>query len=539
MSFAKDLKYFTNVLQLGFKTRPSARSAAAQMRRFGNDKFNHGVGVGMRRAHMYLPGADAGVLRGDWTKTVRSATTVIRQDFTALCARAELAYRSDPLARRAVNIIAAYLVGQGNKPHPAVKLANGDPVEGINGQLSADWERFNDQGIRTGNTRMTVYQAQLLSLITMIVYGSTLKTVVKSKPGSLLPFAFQILKPTRLDFSKDSYIKRAGDTVANNTIHGMQLDNYGEATAFHFLEEEKARSASNVLLSYYPIEAEQYLGISWLAPVLPVMFDRQQLIGDKLTTSRIGAKLGIKFPKEMQEGVEKLLSDGGSGSDGSNYDYLDLDYQGGVFSDKDIKPISITDPISDTFAELLRMIMLEIGVGLGFSYQMLTSDLKDANFTSGRMNHIVDTKMFKMLYKSITKIDHQPMWDKFVEWEVISGRLSRYGVGPSQYYADPAYYNECYWLPKDGNEWLEPLKEAQSAILERKAGTTSMESDLASRGIGLKAHLRQLKKERDLIKEYDLECFLPENISATAKVTDTSDALEEPTNASAKNDQSV
>ncbi len=66
-----------------------------------------------------------------------------------------------------------------------------------------------------------------------------------------------------------------------------------------------------------------------------------------------------------------------------------------------------------------------------------------------------------------------------------------------------------------------------------------MESDLAAKGIGLEAHLKQLSKERNLLKEYDLECFLPENISATAKVTDTSDALQEPDNADKKADKSV
>lgn len=518
----RNLAFMSRGIDLLAKNLPSLRDSRAATREFGNRQFHRGLAAG-RQQMAYYPGADSGVLRGDWTRSTKSATSIIRDDFKTLCARSELAYRTDAIARRAVNIIASYLVGQGNKPHPAVKMRNGELLDGVNGQLADDWERFNDEGIRTGNTKMTIYQAQLMSVITMIVYGSCLKNRVRSRSGSLLPFAYQLLKPTRLDFSRDTWVYYENAPVKETIIHGIKLNEYGESLGYFFENESAMRDAENVMLSFYPIECEQYLGLPWLTPVLPPIFDRQQLIYDKLKQSRIGARLGYKAPATMQEGIEGLME-----TDSSGNEYFDLDFQGFVYSsDGDIKPVAITDPISDTFEPLIKMVVQEIALGLGFSYQMLSSDLKDANFTSGRMNKLVDSKFFRTIYKHLVKIDHQPVWDRFVEWEALSGRLLRYGVSYDQYVADPSYYNVCYWLPKDGDEWLEPLKEAQAEILDMKSGKTTFEEMCAGKGVNYRDVIRKHKQIRRELKDAGLECFLPENISSSAKLASTAQKEQE------------
>lgn len=513
----RDLSFMKRLVSFGVHNLPSLRDKRKILQQFGQAKFSHGVDIGMRRAMNYHPGSDNGVLRNDWSTTVKSATSIIREDFTTICARAELAYRTDAIARRAVNILGHFIVGQGNQPYPSVQMSNGEPVEGVNGQLAADWERFNDEGVRNGTMHLTMYQAQLLKFITMVVYGSVLQNRIRSKTGSLLPYAFQILKPTRLDFMKDTYIYSTYDEVSNQVIHGMKLNGYGEPLAYYFQGENTARSASNIDLTFYPIETEQYLGISWLTPVLPAIYDRQQLIYDKLKQSRIGAKLGMQMPKEMKEGVDGLTET----DDGTGETFFDLEFQGFVFSDKDIKPVSITDPIEKTFERLIKMAMQEIALGMGFSNQKLTSDLENTNFTSGRINTIDDNKFFRVLFKHFVKGSCQLDWNRFVEWEALTGRLQRYGVGYAQYLNEPWRYSQCYWLPKDGEDWVDPLKDAMAMVLLYKTGQMTYQEICSRAGKNYKAVMKQLKREREEMKEGGLEYMLPERISATAKVTDT------------------
>jgi capsid protein len=230
--------------------------------------------------------------------------------------------------------------------------------------------------------------------------------------------------------------------------------------------------------------------------------------------SRIGARLGMQLPKDMQEGVQSLETNDSSGNS-----FMDLDFQGFVFSDKDIKPVQITDPISDTFEPLIRMMLSEIAIGAGFSYQRLSSDLKDANFTSGRINTIADIKYFNILFKHFVKSSNQLDWNRFVEWEVFNGRLLKYGVGYSQYLSDPWYYSQCYWLPKDGEDWVEPLKDAQALILLYKTGQVTYQEICSKAGKNYKSVIKQLTKEREELIAAGLESMLPENISTSPKAT--------------------
>lgn len=522
MAIVKNLKrnisYLSKVARFASKNLPTRRERRVAAARTGAVEFNRGLEIGARRAHnSYHPGASKGVLSGDQALDVKSATTVIREDFETICARAEMAYRTDSVTRKCVNTIQNYVVGQGNQPYPCVKNKSGEADEAVNDRLSEDWERFNDQCIRTGNTNITGYQAQALKCTTMATYGSVIQNVVRSKPGSLLPWAFQLLKPTRLDFSKDTFNYSDDDAIKRSTIvHGMELNRYGEVTGYHFNGEDTMRSASKIDLMFHQIEAEQYLGISWLTPSLPAIFDRQQLIFDKLKQSKIGAKLGMRLPREMQEGIESLNSTTSEGDE-----FFDLDFQGFVFADKDIKPVTITDPISNSFEALIRMIMQEIAMGFGFSYQRATSDLKDANFTSGRINTIADIKFFNILFKMFTKTGCQPDYNRFIEWEAYTGRLLDVGVGYSDYLSDPWRFNQCYWLPKDSEDWVDPLKDAEALLLLYKAGIVSFGEMCTMKGKSAKSMIAKLSKERKDIIAAGLESILPENVSATSKISAT------------------
>jgi len=520
---ARDFKHLSKAVRFGFKTLPTVRDKREIIQRSCQHGYEHGYDLGLRKARMYHPGADTGVLHNDWLTQNKTAISVIRDDFKTLCARSELAYRTDPAARRAVGILSHYMVGQGNQPYPAVKLENGDMVEGINGQLARDWERFNDQGVRNGNQQLTIYQFQLLKCITEIVYGSVLQNTIKSRDGSLLPYSFQALKPTRLDFSKDTYWEETyKQTLENPIIHGIQLNKYGEATSYYFENESGARSAKDIDLTFYPIETEQYLGLPWLTPVLPAIWDRQQLVADKLSQSRIGARLGMHMPKADQEGVQNLIS-----TDSNGTEYFNFDFQGLYFSDKKPTPIAMTDPISTTFQPLMEMIFLEIALGLGFSGQKLTSIVNSSNFSSPRINVIDDNKFFRILWRHFINNSCRCDWNRFVDMEVMTGRLMKYGIGYQQYLSDPWYYNQCYWLPRDGEDWIDPLKDAQALILLYKSGQITYQELCTRQGKSYKSVLKQLQKEREEITSAGLESILPENISASAKVAENAENVED------------
>ena len=86
---------------------------------------------------------------------------------------------------------------------------------------------------------------------------------------------------------------------------------------------------------------------------------------------------------------------------------------------------------------------------------------------------------------------------KFVEWEVLTGRLVEFGVTPSVYYKDPDYYNQVLWLPMDYQEWVDPLNDMQALILAYKSGQITFRGTMQSQGRICQLILkRSLKKGR-------------------------------------------
>jgi lambda family phage portal protein len=516
VNIAKDIQFVYNGLRHVFNNRPSAISKKTINQKQLTRAFNRGVSIGQQQFKMYGPGADTGVIRADWRTTISSISSVISADFEKVCARAEELYRTYPIARRAISFFSNAVIGTGARPYPAIRYSNGNQPKLVNERLANDWERFVDEGVRNGTAKTNYYESQAIEFCTMGVYGSVLSNVVNSKPGSLLPYAFQLLKPTRLDFSKDTMFEtnRVITSMDNKkVIHGIEINDYAEPKRFYLTNQTNPISADNMLLSFFPIETEQYLGLSWLYPVMCAMWDHDQLFSDKLKISRIGSRFGIKMPPESRAGIDTLLNTDGS----TGETYLDLDFQGLFFGKDKPEPISITDPINDTFKPLVDMIMGYIAMGMGFSYQAFTTDLQGANFSGARTNTISDNRTFTGAFKKFVDYSGKPKWEKFVEWEVQTGRLAEYGITPAVYNRDRWYYNQSIWLPMDYQEWVDPLKDRQALVLAYKSGQITPQEYMSMNGKYFPTHVKELKEQIDFLKEQEgLEYLLPENISINA-----------------------
>jgi lambda family phage portal protein len=452
-----------------------------------------------------------------------------------LCARSELAYRTDVWARRAIQVLSSYIVGQGIKPYPIIKMANGTIAKTPTDKLASDWERFNDQGMRNGSQQITMYQGQDLEFRTIAVYGNALSNVIAAKPGSWLRYAMQIIKPTRLDFSKDNYFDGNSYQMQGKTkiVHGIEINDFGEAVNFWLMGYNKPFSADKMKIAYYPIETEAYMGLPWLTPSLGNIYDNQQIFEDKMKQSRIGSRLGYKINKKDQDAFEAAID---SVSANGENEYIDLDYQGFVSTEGEITPIKLDDSLKESFLPLLRGNLIALGVGMGFSYQLLTTDLEGSNFASSQTNALNDNRFFRTVFKWYTKTVLQRRYEQFVEWEILQGKIP--GVTYQNFLDDPWYYTQCYWLPIDGEQWVDPLKDAKATELLYNLGQITYQEICATGGKDYKTVLKQLAKEQEEMKALGLDNLLPGNNKKGNNVDAQIQAAIDDNNQSNSNDNS-
>jgi len=520
MNLAKDFRHLSRGVSEIWRRRPSAITKQQQYRSLAQAAYERGMShAATRRAqNAYYPGAETGRFRADWLTKICTSTALLRQSYKILAARSEYAYRTDPYARRAVEILKTFVVGSGLRPFPSVKyIQTGEPVDGINKQLADHWERFNDEGVRMGSQNITVYESQGVEFITMVTLGAWLRQITKARPGSFLPYAFTIVKPYRLDFSHDNYFEDASylKSIAANgnapiTVLGQQMNSFAEPSAFWIEGEDKPRSSQNMSIHYRYLEAEQFLGIPWLTPSLGNIWDIQQLFEDKLTQSRLLTRMGVWEKKASRASYDAILETDTDGDEQS----VPFDKQQIYYADEKPEPIQFDDKISESFDPLVRRALHAVAIGAGFSYQLLSSDLEGANFAGGRLNLITDSKIFRALYKQFYKSSCQELWNRFVSWEFLTGKIA--GASYAQYLSDPWYYSQCFWLP-EGEQWVDPLKDAQAQKLLYMTGQITLQQMCAAQGTNYKAIIAQRKKEKEELIAAGLEELLPTFSDAKAE----------------------
>ena len=475
---------------------------------------------GMPNTGNYYPGAELGRERNDWITRICTSTTLLRQSYRTLCARAEFAYRTEPYAKRLIDLKKTFTVGSGCIPFPRVKNKNGTLVDGINNILKADWQRFNEEAYRVGSQSVTALEAQGIEYEGIATMGSILRQTVKSRPGSWLPFAFTWVKPYRLNFAFDNYFDdlfyrmflgdmATGDAPdnlksGNMVILGQIFNKFMETQAFHIYGEPESVSADVMSIHFKQREAEQYLGIPWLTPVLGDIWDLQQLVDDKLLQSRNLTRIGFMIDKrDRPQWLDAMTS---TTDDPDPNESVSIARSTAYSGTTKPEPIMMDDKISDSIEPLMKLVLHRVAVGMDMSYQLLSSDLNGASYSGSRTNTITDEKGFAADFAWFTRCNCQPLWNKFVEWEFLTGKIP--GATYAQYLKDPHYYNKCYWLAEP-TEWFDPLEKAKAQRLLLQTAQITLEELCEEDGRNWKDVIDQRATEKEYIKLKKLEELLP------------------------------
>ena len=527
MNLIRDIRHTLKSARAGWNRRPSliteadrfrgmqqmalrtALDAAFKTNRAKNEWYPGGDGEA--NTGNYYPGAELGRFRNDWITRIVTSTNLMRVSYRTLCSRSEFAYRTNSYIKRAIEIIKTLTVGSGIMPFPMVKNSDGTPAESVNKRLADHWLRFNDQGMRMGSQNVTVLEAQGIEIESMAQLGSIIRQRVQSKKGSWLPFAYSLVKPYRLNFAHDNffddlyYREMIIDQRKDITVLGQKFNQYMEPLGFYILGENEMIPADRMSIHYRQREPEQYLGFPWVAASLPHSFDVEQLIEDVMTQSKVLARLGVRISKKDKAAFISDLSYAVDDS-GDDSNSVALDKASLFATDDKPETVMFNNNLNQCLDPLLMRELHALAIGMGFSYQLLTSDLNNASFSGSRTNTIIDSKGFKSVFASFVKSNCQPCWNDFVEWEILTGKIPE--ISYSDYSKDPWPFSRCYWLPEE-IDWFDPLEKIKAQRLQLQTGIVTLQELCEEEGRNYKDVLMQRGTEKEFIKKLDLEEILP------------------------------
>ena len=410
-------------------------------------------------------------------------------------ARARDLERNSEIGNSVLLALERNVIGQGIRPQARIKNEDGSDNEDLNQHLEDLWEEWVYACDVTEQS--TFYELQNMALRRMIVDGDSLALNVYDT--SDFPFKLQMLESDALD-TFNSYAKN------KRVFSGVEVNDQYKPLAYWIYEDElslplkgrnftsKRISADRILHLFIKKRPQQVRGMSYFAPIMGRVRDMDEYLDAELMASRIAACFAAfiktKAPGDRIGRQSRTI-------DGKRRETLEpgiIDY---LLPGEDV---SFSDPPRpNTKAnEFIQMQLRLSGAGVGQSYEMISRDVSQVNYSSARQAHLEDRQGFKVLQQFIKDHFCRPIWPEFVTACVLAGK-----VRIPDYFSNIKRYTKSVWITP-GWQWVDPLKEAAGTQKELDMGITSLSEICAARGKDWQEILDQIRREQEYAEKIGL-----------------------------------
>lgn len=342
-------------------------------------------------------GADAGRRTKGWNTNNLSANAEIAIAQRRIRDRARDLVRNNPYAARGVQAITNNVVGRGILTN--IKLDTRAEVSTKEKRINRIWKLWTQTPAVDYDEVSDFPSIQRLCMRAVVESG---EVFVRRRPASrrkmVAPDGRKIDIPmTQLQILESDFLATDKNfsrlSNGNRLVQGIELDaNTGKRVAYHFYKEHPGGNtlvpasrftttripASEILHLYRIDRPGQLRGMSWLADIMLRLRDFD-LYEDAQLKRQQCAAMFTAFVHDL-EGLDEIEEEAEETELGEKMEpgLIEMLPPG-----KDIK---LSDPPgADNYKEYTSVVLRSIAAGLGISYEVMTGDLSDVNFSSARM----------------------------------------------------------------------------------------------------------------------------------------------------------
>lgn len=423
----------------------------------------------IRKVQALYDGATTGRRSYGWRVAGTDANTEIATARPRLRNISRDMVRNNPIAGRIVQVIRQNVVGAGIVP--AVKSSSKARQERIRKLIARHLETtaFDVTG------RLNLYGIQGLVMGGVVESGEMLvRRRWVSDRRLALPFQVHVLEPDYLDSTVDGVLLNG-----NVAINGIEYDvRTKKRVAYHLYDEHPGAlrtaisqtttrvPAADVIHVYRADRGGQERGVTWFHPVILRMRDLADFVDAQLMRQKIAACFAAFVTSDadpsLPPGFEKDQRTGHP---------LETMAPGMIEYLRNGEKVEFGDPpqVGD-FDPYLRTSLREIATGVGITYESLTGDLSQVNYSSGRMGWIefqrsIDDWRWNML------IPH--LCTGIAEWTLEAiGIMAPGGIGE---------YDAIGWTPPR-REMINPKEEVPTSRDTIRSGLNSWQDEVRTLG---------------------------------------------------------
>lgn len=408
-----------------------------------------------------------------WKSTGASAQNELNKAIKTLRDRSRELCRNNPYAIKAVRSIAFNTIGTGIRP--AIQSQSTFTVKRLK-KAWKDWAESTDCDFDGENN---IYGLQKLVVRTVAESGECIILKKINKKG-IIPYQLQVLEPDFIDTIKF----RAKGTKEGAIINGVEYDVDGRKIGYWLFETHpgdiygynvvsKFVSIKEVAHVYYKERPGQNRGVVMSAPSMTRLRDFDDFEDAELMKQKIAACFAafITDPNDVT-GLDRNVSNIESIEPGA-IEYLSPG-----------KEVTFSNPPArDGHGEFATTSLRGISAGYGVTYESMTGDLSQVNFSSGRMGRIEFQKQISDWQNNmVIPMFCNKSWEWFIDGCIIAGIVR-----------DKTY---CDWT-SPRNEMIDPIKEAQGLTDMVRSGFMSWAEAVRKQGYEPDELMAEMKQYYD------------------------------------------
>lgn len=398
----------------------------------------------------------------------------------------ELRAKSRDLVRRnawaaaGVEAFVSNAIGTGIKPQSMV--LDLEQREAIHA-LWRDWCEDADAAGRTD-----FYGLQALACRAMVEGGEALVRLRYRRPedGLAVGLQIQVLEPEHLPLTLNT------DTPSGNVIRaGIEFDRLGRRVAYHLYRSHPGDGAlapmsgtggmdtvrvpaEEIVHLFRPLRPGQIRGEPWLARALVKLNELDQYDDAELVRKKTAAMFAGFITRVSPE--DNLMGEDLADANGAALAGLEPGTLQILEPGEDVKFSQPAD-VGASYAEFLRMQFRAVAAAMGITYEMLTGDLTQVNYSSIRAGLLEFRRRCEAIQHGV--IVHQlcrPIWQAWMDQAVLEGALALPG-----YSRQRRAFLAAKWIPQ-GWQWVDPKKEFDAMLTAIRAGLMSRSEAISAFG---------------------------------------------------------
>lgn len=413
-----------------------------------------------------------------WSKTIADANAVNGPALVSLRAHARDLARNNAWATNGLRVLARNVVGWGLMP----KAADTDEAGRL--RLGALWRAWAGKTECDADGLQTFYGIQRQVIRTVALSGECLVRRRRRRvaDGLTVPLQLQVLEPDYIDTTKDGLPGIAGGKI----VQGVEFDAIGRRVAYWLFDEHPGSryvagavsrrvSASELLHVFDVTRPGQVRGVSWFAPAIVNLKDFDEYEDATIMRQKIAA-LFAAFVTDPNGSADTLGQPDATDSQVEGFEPGMIKYLApGETVEFATPPLVGNDGFSE---RTLR----RVAAALGVTYEDLTGDYSQVNFSSARMGRLSHWgNVYDWQWNMIVPRLCDPVWAWFMEAAILSGMAD---VDPGAEWTAPP-------MPM-----IDPDKEGLAYTRRVRSGAMTFSEMIREQGRDPDTHLAEYSEDQ-------------------------------------------